>query len=219
MPGNEVGDRVHNFFGQENLSQGRHHFQVVDGTWPGFSNNVWVGSQRQIGSPLICSMKNLNVPQTADPGRGQSSSLQHGMDCTQSTLRTDFFRGQPQIHQQAINGCMQGIQVFPTGQNEANFLGVDTEPDRHSLGSRGVSVIDPHLINGPDIHKKNLMRLESTGSPVNCDFFRGQQQMSCQQHGMLQPLPRQGPGISDMLLHQEIMFKQMQELHFDANML
>lgn len=63
MPRNEVGDRVHNFFGQENLSQGQHHPQV-DGNWPGLSNNLWVGSQRQIGAPVNSSLKNYNVQQS-----------------------------------------------------------------------------------------------------------------------------------------------------------
>ncbi|XP_021893250.1 uncharacterized protein LOC110811153 [Carica papaya] len=192
MPGNEVGDRIHNFFGQETSSQGQHHSQIVDGTWQGFSNNAWVGSQRQIGSPLISNLKNLNVPQTADAERGQSSSVQHGVNYTQSALRSELFRSQPQIHQQAVNGYIQGNQV-QIRKNEANLLGVDTESDRHSLASRGMSVIDQQLGNGPDVHKKNSMRLESTESPVNYDFFGGQQQM-IGQHSMLQPLPRQAPG-------------------------
>ena len=63
MPGNEVGDRIHNFLGQESLSQGQHHSQVIDGTWPGLSNNLWVGSQRQVGGPLVSSLKNFSVHQ------------------------------------------------------------------------------------------------------------------------------------------------------------
>ncbi|KAJ6411508.1 hypothetical protein OIU84_008143 [Salix udensis] len=50
-------------------------------------------------------------------------------------------------------------------------------------------------------------------SPVNYDFFGGQQQISGQHPGMLQSLPRQQSGISDMqLLQQQFMFKQMQEM-------
>lgn len=63
MPGNEVGDRVHNFFGQENLSQGQYHSQVVDGNWPGLNSNLWAGSQRQTGAPFISNLKNFNVHQ------------------------------------------------------------------------------------------------------------------------------------------------------------
>lgn len=64
MPGNEVGDRVHNFFGQENLSQGQYHSQAVDGNWPGLSNNLWAGSQRSTGVPFISNLKNFNQQQS-----------------------------------------------------------------------------------------------------------------------------------------------------------
>lgn len=63
MPGNEVGDRVHNFFGQENLSQGQYHSQVVDGNWSGLSGNLWAGGQRAAGPPFISNLKNFNVQQ------------------------------------------------------------------------------------------------------------------------------------------------------------
>lgn len=64
MPGNEVGDRVHNFFGQDNLSQGQHHSQAVDGNWPGLNNNLWVGNQRQIGTLPTSNPKNYSVQPT-----------------------------------------------------------------------------------------------------------------------------------------------------------
>ena len=63
MPGNGAGDRIHNFLGQESLSQGQHHSQATDSTWPGLSNNPWVGSQRQVGGPLVSSLENFSVHQ------------------------------------------------------------------------------------------------------------------------------------------------------------
>lgn len=63
MPGNEVGDRVHNFFGQDNSSQGQHHSQAVDGNWPGLNNNLWVGNQRQIDAAPASNPKNYRVQQ------------------------------------------------------------------------------------------------------------------------------------------------------------
>lgn len=63
MPGNEVGDRVHNFFGQENLYQGQHQSQAADGSWVGLSNNLWVRNQREISSPFISNLKNYNAHQ------------------------------------------------------------------------------------------------------------------------------------------------------------
>lgn len=47
MPGNEVGDRVHNFFEQEHVSQGQYHPQIADGNWAAANNNFRVGNQRQ----------------------------------------------------------------------------------------------------------------------------------------------------------------------------
>ncbi|WZY77110.1 hypothetical protein YC2023_023494 [Brassica napus] len=50
------------------------------------------------------------------------------------------------------------------------------------------------------------------GSPVNYDFFGGQQQLNSQPPGMLQPFPRQKMTFNDMqLLKQQVMVKQMHE--------
>lgn len=62
MPGNEAGDRVHNFFAQDNLSQGQHQSQAVDGSWPG-SINFRAGSQTHNGLPNSNS-KNYNLGQS-----------------------------------------------------------------------------------------------------------------------------------------------------------
>ncbi|XWS60458.1 hypothetical protein CRYUN_Cryun07bG0038000 [Craigia yunnanensis] len=209
MPGNEVGDRIHNFLGQESLSQGQHHSQVIDSTWPGLSNNLWVGSQRQVGGPLVSSLKNFGVHQLAESDRGHSgqpSSLQYGLNVTQSGLRREISRSQSQNQSPVANGYMQGHQAFQARQNETNFLGVDT-------ASRGLSFLDSQIGNGPDLHNKNSLRLESAESPVNYDFFGGQQQISGPHPGMIQPLPRQQSGMTDMqLLQQHAILKQMQEI-------
>lgn len=60
MPGNGVGDRVHNSFDQEGFSQG-----AVDKNWPGLSNSVWVGSQTRSALPLSSGPKNYSVPQSS----------------------------------------------------------------------------------------------------------------------------------------------------------
>lgn len=63
MPGNEVGDRLHNFFAQENFSQGQHQAQVLDGNWSALNNNnLLIESQRQIGL-LGSNPKNYNLQQ------------------------------------------------------------------------------------------------------------------------------------------------------------
>ncbi|KAJ9163539.1 hypothetical protein P3X46_023194 [Hevea brasiliensis] len=216
MPGNEVGDRIHNFFGQENLSQGQHHSEVVDGAWPALGNNLWAGSQRQIGTPFISNLKNHSVQQSADSEGGhggQSSSMQHGVNFSQSILRPEFARRQSQNQQPTLNGYMHGNQAFQTRQNDANFLGMDTEPDRHNLMSRGFSILDAPLGNAPELQKKNSARVDFNESPVNYDFLGGKQQMSSHHPGMLQSLPRQQSGIRDMqLIQQDVMLKQMQEI-------
>ncbi|XP_015883312.3 uncharacterized protein LOC107419093 [Ziziphus jujuba] len=215
MPGNEVGDRVHNFFGQENLSQGQLHSQTIDGNWPGLSNNLWVGSQRQIGPPFISNLKNYSVQQPdSDRGHGsQSSHVPHGLNFAQSNLKPELGRVQSSNQQPALNGYVHGHQMLQTRQNEANFLGMDPESDRHNLTSRGLSTHESLRGNGLEHNKKKSARLETAESPVSFDFFGGQQQMSGQHLNMLQSLPRQQSGMSDLqLLQRHAMLTQIQEL-------
>uniref|UniRef100_A0A5B7A2T5 Uncharacterized protein n=1 Tax=Davidia involucrata TaxID=16924 RepID=A0A5B7A2T5_DAVIN len=215
MPGNEVGDTVHNFFAPENLSQGQHHAQVVDGNWPVLGNNLWVASQRQFGG-RSSNPKNFNL-QHSDLERGHSSShsleVPHGLNFTQSTPRPDFAKSQSQSPQPNLNGYIHGHQVFQSRQNETNFLGVDTESDQCNIMSRGLSIYKSQQGNGPEHHTKISVRSETSESPVSIDFFGGQQQMSGQQPGMLQSLARQQSGFNDMQpLQQQAMFRKFQEL-------
>ncbi|GMJ05799.1 hypothetical protein like AT5G07940 [Hibiscus trionum] len=206
MPGNEIGDSIHNFLGQESLSLGQHHSVLVDSTWPGLSNNLRVGSQRQVGQP-VSNVKNFSGNQLAELDRGhsgQTSSLQHGLNFTQSGMRPEMARNQFQNHSSIANGYMQGHQASQARQNETNFLGV--------TASRGLSVLDSHMKSGPDLHEKKLFRSESTECPINYNFLGGQQQFNGQHPGMIQPLPRQQSGTMDMqLLQQQSILKQMQE--------
>ncbi|TKY55041.1 hypothetical protein E2542_SST19455 [Spatholobus suberectus] len=216
MPGNEVGDRVHNFFGQENLSQGQYHSQAVDGNWPGLSNNLWAGSQRPTGAPFISNLKNFNLQQSDfEQGHTSTPHLRHGLNLAQSNLRPDSGRNQLPNQQTVVNGYMQGPQVFQSRQNEANILGLDTETDLHGISnlSRGISVLESQQGTGLEHYKKNLTRTDASESPVNYDFFGSQQQMSGRHSGMLQSFSRQQSGMNDMqLLQQQAMLNQMQEL-------
>lgn len=63
MPGNEFGERIHNFFGQEGVPQEQHQSQVVDGSWSSFSNGL-VANQRQIDPSLIANLKNYSTQQS-----------------------------------------------------------------------------------------------------------------------------------------------------------
>ncbi|KAH1117354.1 hypothetical protein GLYMA_17G077400v4 [Glycine max] len=216
MPGNEVGDRVHNFFGQENLPQGQYHSQAVDGNWPGLSNNLWAGSQRPTVAPFISNLKNFNLQQSDfEQGHTSTPHLRHGLNLAQSNLRPDSGRNQLPNQQTTVNGYIQGHQVFQSRQNEANILGMDTETDLHGMPnlSRGISVLDSQQGSGLEHYKKNLTRSDASESPVNYDFFGSQQQMSGRHSGMLQSFPRQQSGMNDMqLLQQQAMLNQMQEL-------
>ncbi|XP_058761531.1 uncharacterized protein LOC131634897 isoform X2 [Vicia villosa] len=215
MPGNEVGDRVHNFFGQENLSQGQYHSQAVDGNWPGLSNNLWAGSQRPTGGPFLSNLKNFNLQQSDSEQHTSALHLRHGLNLAQSNQRPDIGRNQTPNQQTSVNGYMQGHQVFQSRQNEANILGMDTGADLHGISSlsRGVTVLESQQGAGLDHYKKSLTRTDATESPVNYDFFGGQQQISSRQSSMLQSFPRQQSGINDMqLLQQQAMLNQMQEL-------
>ncbi|XP_057419280.1 uncharacterized protein LOC130713530 isoform X2 [Lotus japonicus] len=217
MPGNEVGDRVHNFFGQENLSQGQYHSQTADGNWPGLSNNLWAGSQRPTAGPYISNLKNFNLQQPdSEQGHTSPPLSRHGLNLGQSNLRSDSGRNQPPNQQTAVNGYMQGHQIFQSRHNEANnILGMDTEADLHGMSglSRGMSMLESQQGAGLDHYKKNLTRTDAAESPVNYDFFGGQQHISGRHPGMLQSFPRQQSGINEMqLLQQQAMLNQMQEL-------
>ncbi|KAI8528836.1 hypothetical protein RHMOL_Rhmol12G0178400 [Rhododendron molle] len=201
MTGNEVGDRVHNFFAQDNLSEGQHHSQVVDGSWQLVGNNPWVGSNRHIGLP---SSNSKNYPQHPDTERGHSSysfPVSHGLNLTPST----------QSQQPNLNGYMYGRQILQTRQNEANFLGVDTESDCNNITSRGLSTYSSLQRNGPEGYT-TAIRSESSESPVSFDFFGSEQQMSGKPTGMLQSLPQQQFGYDEMqLMQQQVMMRKMHE--------
>lgn len=66
MPGNEVGDRVHNFFDQGSLSQDQRHTQLVATNWPAYNNNLWGSSERQIGGPVNSGSENYSAQQSGN---------------------------------------------------------------------------------------------------------------------------------------------------------
>ncbi|RID73096.1 hypothetical protein BRARA_B00265 [Brassica rapa] len=202
MSGNEYGERIHNFFGQEGLSQDQHQSQVVDGSWSGFSNGL-VGNQRHIDTSVINNLESCNTQQQpVDPERWQSSNSHQGLNFTQQQqpIRAEYSRSLLQDNQQLTNGYMNWMAM----QNGSNVSGVGVESSRDNLSAKGFT---------SDIHKAP-MRFEMGGeSPVNYDFFGGQQQLNSQPPpGILQPFPRQQMTFNDMqLLKQQVMAKQMHE--------
>ncbi|KAG7608499.1 hypothetical protein ISN44_As05g007220 [Arabidopsis suecica] len=201
MPGNEYGERIHNFFGQEGLSQDSHQPQAGDGSWSGFRNGL-VSNQRQIDPSLIANLKTYSTQQSVDPERGQSSNSQHGLNFAQQPMRSDYSRSVLREHQQSTTGYMHGNLMLQASPNEGSFVGVDVESSRDRLSGSGFT-LDRH---------KTPMRFDMGESPVNYDFFGGQQQLNNQLPGMIQPFPRQQMTFNDMqLLKQHAMAKQMHE--------
>ncbi|XP_011015108.1 PREDICTED: uncharacterized protein LOC105118773 isoform X2 [Populus euphratica] len=136
-----------------------------------------------------------------------------------SNPRPEFARSQSQSQQPPLNGYMHGHQVLQTNQDEENFLGMDTESDRRGMTSKGFSMLDSQLADGPEFLKKNSVRMDFNESPINYDFFGGQQQISSQHPGMQQSFPRQQPGISDMqLLQHQFMLKKIQEMQWQQEL-
>ncbi|CAN8256904.1 unnamed protein product [Cochlearia groenlandica] len=200
MSGNEFGERIHNFFGQEGLSQDQHQSQVVDRSWSSFSNGI-VGNQRQIDPSLITNLKSYSTQQSGDPEKGQFSNPQHGLSFIQQPIRPGYSGSLLQEPQNPTNGYMHGNLGLHTLSNEANFS-VNSDSSKDKLPARGFT---------PDLHQ-SPMRLEMGESPVNYNFFGGQQQLNSQLPGMLQPFPRQQMTFNDMqLLKQQAVVKQMHE--------
>ncbi|CAO2826850.1 unnamed protein product [Amaranthus hypochondriacus] len=212
MPGNDVGDRVHNFLDQGSLSQDQRHTQLVGANWPLFDNNIWNASERQIGGPLNSGSVNYSAGQS-DIERGQGNQFSpspHGVNFTRPSLRPEFSKSPSQLQQLNLNGFMHASQVGHTRQNEGKFLGVDTEPDRYNMTRRSPSVLESHQRSSSQ--HSNVASFGGLESPMNFNFLGGQQQINGQQPGMLQSFPRQQPVNNDTQLQQQIMLKQMQEL-------
>ncbi|KAG6410254.1 hypothetical protein SASPL_128307 [Salvia splendens] len=215
MPGNELGDRVHNFFAQDNSSQGQHQTHGLEGNWPVPNNNFWVGSPRPVG--VVNSSTKSYSGQNPEIDRGHSSypvHAAHGLNFSQSNLRPDFSRSQSLNEQQYSNGHMYGNQYSQGRQNEENFRELDAYSNQHNiLASRGLPVHELQRISGREQLPNSSDRSGSSVSSVSFDLFGGQQQMNHQQASLLQALQRQQSGLNDMhQLQQQLMIRKMEEL-------
>ncbi|KAE8665870.1 hypothetical protein F3Y22_tig00112523pilonHSYRG00035 [Hibiscus syriacus] len=137
MPGNEVGDRIHNFLGQESFSQGQHQSQVIDGTWPGLSNSFWVGGQRQVESDRVHS--------------GQSSSLPRGMNFTNQAR-------QKETNLLGVDRAPRGLSVLdsPIG-NGHDFH--QKNPLRQQSGMTDMQLLQKHAIM-QELMRQQLLKPE-----------------------------------------------------------
>nr|GMC52607.1 uncharacterized protein LOC109149591 isoform X1 [Ipomoea batatas] len=214
MPGNEVGDRLHNFFAQENFSQGQHQAQVLDGNWPALNNNnnLLNENPRPIGL-LGSNPKSYNLqPPVVDTGRGPGSHMlngPHGMNFPQSSPRPEVSKSQLQSQQQNFNDYMYG-HLYQARQDEGKFLAVNTGSDQCNVASLGSSFYDSQQGVGPEHQTHTPVRSEASESPGSFNLFGSQHQLSSHQSNMLQPPQRQQSGFNDM--QQQIMLMRMQEL-------
>ncbi|KAK6153455.1 hypothetical protein DH2020_013094 [Rehmannia glutinosa] len=222
MPGNGLGDRVHNFFAQDNSSQVQHQSEILEGNWPVLNSNFGVGSQRQI-DVLNSSSKNYPSQNSAEIDRGQASYPvhgSHGLNFSQSNLRPDFSKSQYSNEQQYSNGFMYGNQLYQTRPIEANFLAVDTDSNqRHLLASRGLFLHESQQGSSHEQQERASDRSETSIAPVSFDLFGGPPQMSHQQANMLQALQRQQSGVNDIQqLQQQLMIRKMQEVQMQQQL-
>ncbi|KAL6541911.1 hypothetical protein OROGR_011397 [Orobanche gracilis] len=223
MPGNDLGDRVHNFFAQDTSSQGQHQSlsHVLEGNWPVLNSNFWVGSQRQI-DVLNSSSKNYSL-QSSDIDRGQIShpvQASHGSNFPQSNVRADISKSQYTNEQKYSNSVVYGNQPYQHRQNEANLLAMDTDSNQHLLiSSRCLSIQEAARGSGHEQQEKDTDRSETSIAPVSFDLFGGQPQLNHQQASMLQALQRQQSGVNDMQqLQQQIMTRKMQEFQMQQQL-
>lgn len=206
MPGNEVGDRVHNFLTQEDLSQGQHS-HAVGGNWPSDSG-LWVSNQKPNGSPS--SITKAYGPQQSEIVLRHSSQrfrVPNGYNVMQTTERPEFPNYQSQIQHQNLNCYAYGGHLLQTRPGETDILGLDTETDRDNMNHRGF-LVSEQISNS---HRSN----EYDG----LNLFGGQHQMNGQHPGLMQPLQQQQSGFGDLQhLQQQLMLKRMQELQRQKNM-
>ncbi|WOG92196.1 hypothetical protein DCAR_0311456 [Daucus carota subsp. sativus] len=209
MPGNEVGDRVHNFFEQEHVSQGQYHPQIADGNWAAANNNFRVGNQRQFDA---LSSKTIDYSlQQSDLERARNNQFQqvrHNYN-PPSSSRADSVNNQSHNLHQDFNGYMYGHQASQIRPEDANYVGMGIESNLNNSG-RGVPL--NRQLQGSSTEHPAIMRMDSFESPVSYDFFGGQPKVS-EHPSMRQSLPEQQSESSDMQqLQQQLMFRKIKEL-------
>ncbi|XP_023549729.1 uncharacterized protein LOC111808146 [Cucurbita pepo subsp. pepo] len=128
---------------------------------------------------------------------------------------SDTLEGQPLN----TNGYMFGGQNFQTEHSQQAFLGETTGYDPHVLMLRGLSVLKSHQeyapVDSPTL-TTNSERSEITESSTDFNFLGGSQQLvrGQQQLDTSQLQSMQQSTYNDVqLLQQQMMFKQMQDIH------
>ncbi|KAJ6799435.1 uncharacterized protein M6B38_207280 [Iris pallida] len=216
MPGNEAPEHIHNFFDQDDSSQGRQS-QVRGGNWP-FLNNPWVGTQTQNEIPPTSNSKNY-ASQSVDTERGndmQSIQTPFGTNPNRAALKPELIISQPRNQQINHNGYMHGSQGLQARPIQPDFQGDGAISDsHHNLANRSFSSFEPQ--HSAPMYSSGLGRSserpEAAEAPVSFDFLGGQQLMRNQHPGLEQSHSRQQQGINEMQLWQQhLMFKQLEQM-------
>ncbi|KAL4184283.1 hypothetical protein AMTRI_Chr10g224800 [Amborella trichopoda] len=218
MPGNEVADKVHNFFEQDNLAP--QQSSVGSGNWSTINNNVWLSNQRHNG-PTHYSHQKMYGIQSSETGKDSQAvdarNMPFGANLTELSLRSEIAKNQrnPQL---SLNGFVHGPQGFQNSLNQVEFLGADLVSNQQNMALRNLAILESQQgqasEHSSDSHGRNSERFEAVEAPVNFDFFGSQQVlMRSQQPGIPQPRMNQQPSYPDMqLLKQQFFYKQLQEL-------
>ncbi|KAK6148590.1 hypothetical protein DH2020_019502 [Rehmannia glutinosa] len=141
MPGNELGDGVHNFFAQDNSLQGQHHSQVVEGNWPSVlneqpnSNGFMYGNQFHLSRQneanflavdsdsdqrhLITS-RGLSIRDLQGSGADHQAKASVRVETSVSPVSFDLFGGQQMNHNQS--NVPQSLQRQQSGINDMQHL-------------------------------------------------------------------------------------------------
>lgn len=213
MPGNEIPGSIHNFFEQDNPSQG-YQSQVGDGGWPILNNNPWANTQRQNGAPLAYNSKNLAI-QLSDSEQGNCMQHVQTPFVSNPCQKAELIRNHPKNQHINLNGYMHDSQGLQARSIQAEFQGDGMVSDGHNLVQTGFSAVESPQ-RSPNGYNSTVMmssqRPEATEAPVNFDFLGGQQ-ITSQHPGILQPRPIQPIRVSDMQLWQQhLLYKQLNEM-------
>ncbi|XP_062106519.1 uncharacterized protein LOC133817898 isoform X2 [Humulus lupulus] len=212
MPGNEIEDKIRIIYELEKVSLGQHRSQPVDDSQSVPLYDQWLEKQRQ-----SFNLKNSTVQQfDSFRGHGSESFSPFKQNYAQSTQRPDFYSSESINHELNTYGFMHEQQNFQAKQNQLDFWGDSTGVIPHNLMSRGLSVLksQPEYapVDSPTL-TTNSERSEMTDASTEFNFVGGQQHVSGQQPGILQPTPMQQSGYNDaQLLQQQVMLKKLQEL-------
>ncbi|XP_039137183.1 uncharacterized protein LOC120274717 [Dioscorea cayenensis subsp. rotundata] len=122
MPGNEVPDKVHNFFEQNNSSQ-HPHSQTVARSWSLANRNHWLSSQSQNGIRIGSNVNSHTVRYSeSDSGNSFQSSQFPSGNLNHSGSKKEVITSQLRNQQSTSNGSTHGSQTFKSSTDHTRLL-------------------------------------------------------------------------------------------------